>query len=193
MPDAAQTEGRLVATLNDLIQLDHDAVQSYTLALALITDSARHEVLSGFRADHERHVRELAALVRAHGGVPIHLPHIPTGPFKLAMQATGAVAGDHGVLLAFKTNEGQVRERYRRALDESWPPEAQTVVARAAHDEDVHYEWVMQELERLGHGSGTITGTAQAAVEGITRRAADVMDGAERGAMRIVEELRRRE
>jgi rubrerythrin len=168
-------------------------VHAYTLALTLISDAARHQVLSGFREDHERHVRELSALVRAHGGIPIHLPHIPTGPFKLAMQATGAVAGDTGVLLAFKTNEGQVRDKYRRALDETWPPDAQPVIARAAHDEDLHYEWVTQELERLGHGRGTITGAAQSAAEAVSRRAVDVVENVKRGAMRVVEELRRGE
>lgn len=193
MAEGQTGEGALVATLNDLLQLDHDAVQAYTLAMALVSDGTYHQTLAGFRDDHERHVRELSQLIRAHGGTPIQLPHLPTGPFKLAMQGLGAAAGDRGVLLAYKTNEGQVRENYRRESEKAWPPDVQPVLARAAHDEQLHYDWVEQELTRLGHGSGTVSGTAQQAVEAVNRRVADAVEGLERGAMRAVEELRRGE
>ena len=84
-----QTDAALVAELNDLLQLDHDAVQAYSLAIKGIRNPEHRETLTRFRGDHERHVRELTELIREHDGIPVQLSHIPTGPMKLAVQAIG--------------------------------------------------------------------------------------------------------
>ncbi len=90
-------EIRLVADLNDLLQLDHDAVAAYDVAISKLEDRDHADQIAGFRRDHERHIRELTELIRAHGGVPIQTPHLPTGVFKLAMQGVGAAGGDPGL------------------------------------------------------------------------------------------------
>ena len=127
----------LIADLNDLIQLDHDAVEAYTVAIDSVRDARHRESLVEFRADHKRHIEDLAALVRERGGLPVELPH-PTGALKIAVQAVGAAAGDVTLMLAFKAVEGQVRDKYRRFASRAGMPEdVAEVVRSAAEDEDI--------------------------------------------------------
>ena len=186
-----QAEDQLVAQLNDLLQLDYDAVQAYRLAISLLSDPEYKAQLRDFRADHERHIDELSRLVANHGGVPVEMPHLPTGVFKLAVQAAGRAGGDRGVLLAFKANERQVRDKYRRAAESRQPPEVAVILSRAAGDESLHYSWVLETLEDLGAGESTTVGRIEQAVEIGHARMADVVEGAERRAMEGLEEGRR--
>ncbi len=116
-------EAGLVAELSDLLRLDHDAVQAYTLALQGLPLDTYHETLSRFRGDHERHVAE--------------------------------------------------------------------VLRRAAHDEERHYAWAEEMLERLGAGTGTLAGLAVEAFERVHGRTADLVESAERRVMDAAERLRR--
>ncbi|MBV9774702.1 MAG: ferritin-like domain-containing protein, partial [Gemmatimonadetes bacterium] len=191
MTDREPGEAALVAELNDLLQLDHDAVQAYTLAISSLPMDAYRESLTRYREDHERHVAELSELIRRYGGVPVQLPHLPTGVFKLAVQAAGAAGEHRAVLLAFKTNEGQARDKYRRHAEALHSPEVDEVIRRAAADEERHYAWVTQMLDRLGAGAGTLTGTVQSAVEQVHGRTADAVEAAERRVMEGVERVRR--
>ncbi len=186
-----QTEAQLIAELNDLLQLDHDAVQAYGLAIDGIQNPEHKQTLNRFRGDHERHVQNLTQLIEAHGGTPIQLSHLPTGPMKLAVQAVGNAGGDREVLLAFKSNERQVRDKYRRLADEPHAPDVAEVLNRNAADEERHYTWVSQVLERMGAGSDTRIGRAEEAFETVHGRAADVIEGAERGIMAGAERMRR--
>lgn len=186
-----QAEDQLVAELNDLLQLDYDAVQAYRLAISLLSNPEYKSQLRDFRADHERHIDELSRLVANHGGVPVEMPHLPTGVFKLAVQAAGRAGGDKGVLLAFKANERQVRDKYRRAAEKRQPPEVAVILSRAAGDESLHYSWVLETLEDLGAGETTTAGRIEQAVEIGHARMADVVEGAERRAMEGIEAGRR--
>lgn len=186
-----QTDAALVAELNDLLQLDHDAVQAYSLAIKGIRNPEHRETLTRFRGDHERHVRELTELIREHDGIPVQLSHIPTGPMKLAVQAIGNAGEDREVLLAFKSNERQVRDKYRRMADRSHSADVAEVLSRAAADEERHYNWAARELERMGVGADTRVGRAATAFETAHSRSADMVEGAERMMMEGAERARR--
>ena len=182
-----QSDQALAAELNDLLQLDHDAVQAYGLAIRLIENEEYRRQLEVFRGDHERHIDELSALVRSRSGTPIELPHLPSGAFKLAVQAIGGAGGDRAVLLAFKANERQVRDKYRRSARAVHPADVTSVLARAADDEARHYAWALETLEDLGLDPSSVTARAERAFEVAHARAADVMEGAERQAMLAVQ------
>lgn len=184
MADETQEGARLIAGLNDLLQLDNDAVQAYTVAIDNLDGEQFRSAIRTFRGDHERHVADLGALIRAQGGTPIDLPHIPTGMFKLAVQkAAAAAGGDREILLAFKANEGQARDKYRRATGEALPPDITTVVRRNAADEERHYAWVTQALEMLGAGRDTTAGKVEAGFETVHGRTADAIEAGEREVM----------
>jgi limonene-1,2-epoxide hydrolase len=179
------TDAKLIAELNDLLQLDHDAVEAYTIAIDRIRDAGRRESLVSFRADHKRHIEELAALVRARGGLPTELPH-PTGALKLAVQALGSLGDDTSLLLAFKAVEGQVRDKYQRAASRITTADEADVVRRAADDEKRHYAWVERTLQELGAGAGTLPHGVASAIEGIHKLLADPIERVEREVMRHV-------
>ena len=187
MEQSTMSDAALAAELNDLLKLDHDAVQAYTLAIRQIESDEYKRQLEAFRGDHERHIDELTALVRSRGATPLELPHLPSGAFKLAVQAVGGVGGDRAVLLAFKANERQVRDKYRRAARAIHPADVTSVLARAADDEARHYSWALETLEDLGLDPSSVTARAEQAFEVAHARAADVMEGAERQAMLAVQ------
>lgn len=182
----------LTATLNDLLQLDVDAVQAYALVIAQLESSARKQAVRRYQADHKRHVTTLKGLIRAHGGAPIAVSHIPTGPFKLAMQATASLGGDRAVLLAFKSNERQVRDKYRRAASrKGLPTDVARALRRAAADEDRHYRWAEKSLQQLGAGRRTAIGKAANVVEVANAKTVDAVEEVEKPIMIAAEGTRR--
>jgi rubrerythrin len=191
MVDMVRTDAALTAELNDLLQLDHDAVQAYSVAIAAVRLPHLRSMLERFREDHERHIEELVALIRARGGLPVQLPHIPTGFFKLAVQKVGALGSDREILLAFKANERQVRDKYRRHADAPHDPAVAGMLRRAALDEAEHYAWAESELERLGVRHDGMISRGEARFERIHARTADAIEGRERRVMEAAEAARR--
>jgi rubrerythrin len=188
MAETMQTEVQLVAELNDLLQLDHDALQAYDLAIGLFQARQYRDRVKEFRGDHERHVQELTTLIKAYGGVPVQLPHLPTGVFKLAVQGAAAAGGDKAVLLAFRANERQTRDRYRRAADGAHPPEAAGILREGADDESRHYDWAAETLSALGLGADTGHARIADTVESAERQGMAMAEGARRGIMRSAQQ-----
>ncbi len=182
----------LTTQLNDLLQLDVDAVQAYALAIRQLESKVRKQAVRRYQADHRRHITELKRLIRAHGGAAVAVSHIPTGPFKLAMQGIGSFGDDRVVLLAFKTNERQGRDKYRRvAMGRGLPRDVARVLKRAAADEERHYRWAAKELEKLHAGRRTMVGRVAAGAEVANARTVDLIEGAEKPIMTMVEATRR--
>lgn len=180
----------LIAELNDLLQLDWDAVGAYTIAIAAAESVTYRETLQGFLRDHERHIEELTKLVKARGGVPMEMPHL-TGVFKTAVQAAGTPGGDRELILAFKANEGQSRDKYARDAERPHTPQVAEVLRRAAADEQKHYEWAESRLKRLDAGPNTTTGKVEAVFEQVHGRAADAVEAVERKADELLERIRK--
>jgi ElaB/YqjD/DUF883 family membrane-anchored ribosome-binding protein len=151
----APASAEVLEGLNDLLQLDHDALGAYEIAIEKLEDRDHADQIAGFRRDHERHVRDLNEIIAGMGGTPKNEPHA-TGPFKKAMQSLGAVGGDRGLLLAWRANELQVRTKYDSYASRAnlWPDAAKRVVDANALDEERHYRWVADVLARMGVGSG---------------------------------------
>jgi hypothetical protein len=184
---AGSREAALVAELNDLLQLDYDAVGAYTLAISALRDRDLRETLIRFRQDHERHIVDLVELIHAPGGVPVRMPHFPTGIFKLLVQATGSAAslagGDCAVLLAFVANEAQARDKYRRHADANanhpsanHPPDVADLLNRAASDEENHHRWAWNTLERMGAGRDSLPGLVTSGFAFIHGANADIIE-----------------
>lgn len=161
---ATAPAAEIIDGLNDLLQLNHDAIGAYDIAIEKLEDRDHATQISGFRLDHERHIRELNQLIQQLGATPKNEPHA-TGPLKEAMQSLGAMAGDRGALMAWRTNELQVRTKYDNyaARANQWPDEVKRMVDRQALDEERHYSWVAGVL---GAGEGAETHLANKAREG---------------------------
>lgn len=192
MLDENASDVQLIATLNDMLQLDHDALEAYTVAVDHLRSEQLRGTIIAFRGDHERHVAGLTTLVLARGGKPMEMPHVPTGFFKLGVQKAATAGGDRELLLAFKANEGQVRDKYRRMSAEELDMEASALIRRNAADEERHYAWVTQALEALGAGAATTVGRVEAGFETVHGRTADAIEAGERAVMVAADATRER-
>lgn len=191
MDQTTFSDTELVAELNDLLQLDHDAVSAYTLAIGALNNDGYKEAVRRFRADHERHIVDLAHLVHIHHGEPAHTAHEPAGVFKLAVEAVGAARGDTALLIAFKANERQSRAKYVKAAANSFPAEIAAVLRRAADDEGRHYAWATSVLEKLGIDDSSVTGRAERALETVHAGMMNAVEDAEKGALKMANGARR--
>ncbi len=140
------TEGNLVDTLNNLIQLDYDAIEAYEAAIDRL-DSAEYKArLKQFRDDHARHTRDLGAVVTELGGTPAR-----QGGAK-SMLTRGKVMmadlmGDGAILQAMKSNEDDTNTAYERALRNAEDNAAAATKLRAGlEDERRHRAWIEQAL-----------------------------------------------
>lgn len=139
------TEKDPVEMLEHLMALDFDAIEAYSAAIERLENDQWKAQLATFRSDHERHVHELAPLIRDMGGNP------PTGPDAKAMLTEGKVKiahllGDHGILQAMRTNEDDTNLAYERAFAKC-PTEACDMLERGLEDERRHREWIVATLE----------------------------------------------
>ena len=176
----AKNDAALMAALNDLLQLDHDAVASYQVAIDAVSTETLKRKLRQFKRDHQRHVAEIGELVTARGGTPVKAPHLSTGMLKLAVQALGAAGGDRAVLLAFRTNEWESANKYARAAGRRFPPAVREVIRRGAEDEAKHYRWATETLEKLGAGDTTLLGRVEQVMERLHGGAALGLEAIER-------------
>lgn len=130
--------------LNDLLQLDHDAIGAYEIAIERLENSDYATQIEGFKKDHERHVRALNDLILDLGGEPQNRPHA-TAPLKRAIQRVAAAGGDKALLAGWRANELQVMMKYDRYAHRAneWPAEVKRIVDENALDEERHYQWVV--------------------------------------------------
>ena len=190
MQNTSTDEVTLIAWLNDLLQLDHDAVAAYGIALKELDSPQLRRELEVHLSDHERHILELERHIETLGGMKMPMPHA-SGLFKLAVQGAVAAGSDKAVLLAFKANEMQVRDKYARAAERDMPPEVTNTVRRAAADERRHYEWAVSSLEAMGVTEDDAAVKATKAFAQVHGRTADTIEAVERGGMNLMERARR--
>ncbi len=182
-----------IAELNDLLELDHDALASYALTMRELQNATYRDTVSRYRRDHERHADELTALIGKYGGQPIAAPH-PSSLDKLAMQAIGDIGGgDTPVLVAFRANERQARDKYARAAERAgaWPSDVQTFVHGAARDEQRHYDWADMTVQALGVSDDSAVGKVARGIETFHARTHDGAEAVEKQAARGFEAARR--
>ena len=135
--------------IDSLIELDYAAVAAYQEAIDHLKDQTCREKLSEFKKDHERHIRELGALVIKMGGEP------PTGAGfkKVLTQGKVMIAdlmGDKAILIAMRSNEDDTNAAY--AAINKHPritSEAIDILVRGLEDEKMHREWIVKTLEQM--------------------------------------------
>jgi uncharacterized protein (TIGR02284 family) len=138
-----------IAVLNDLIQLDFDAVQAYKQAIAKIDDVVARADLESFQEDHEDHIRQLSQTVRMMGGEPEKAGRDLKGLLLEGLTALRSVTGTLGALRAMRTNEKITNRSYERALQEKLPSAPREVVLKNREDERRHLASIEVHIERL--------------------------------------------
>jgi rubrerythrin len=126
----------------DLIELEYDAVEAYEAAINRLENQNYKTKLQEFKADHDRHIKELSKLVEHHDETA------PNGPSSKQWLTKGKVIlanliSDEAVLRAMRSNEIDTNAAYDRLsdYDDIWP-DAKDLIARAFADEKRHKAWL---------------------------------------------------
>ncbi|MQA89297.1 MAG: DUF2383 domain-containing protein [Gemmatimonas sp.] len=157
----------MIDGLNDLLQLDHDAIGAYEIAIEQLENPEHVRQIEGFKRDHQDHIRALNDLILDLGGRPMNEPHV-MGPLRQAVQEISGAAGDSGLLRVWRRNELRILRKYGRysRKAESWNGPVKTLVDRHALDERRHYDWV---LELMGGGQSSEQELAHQVRDGVAR------------------------
>lgn len=137
---------QIVDFLVQLIHLDIDATRAYGMAIENVDDAEIKRNLESFRKDHERHVRELGALVKKYGGTAPSRPDAK-GFLLEGFTAIRSMTGTQGALAAMRRNEQLTTMRYQRAVaHEDLPEDVKTLVHRNFEDERRHLSWIQAHI-----------------------------------------------
>ncbi|WP_394830698.1 ferritin-like domain-containing protein [Pendulispora rubella] len=143
------TQKDLVSLLNQLLELDYDAIEAYKAAIARLKDTADRAQLASYMHDHERHIRELGDEIVAMGARPSNGPDMKQVLTK-GKVVLSALIGDRLILIAMRTNENDTNTAYERAVDRTdLPQHLRAILERNLTDERRHRAWLAQRIEVL--------------------------------------------
>jgi len=132
--------------LSELAQLDIDAIHAYDQAIKNIDVTSVREQLTQFKADHERHVRDLSDfIVRFGGQAPSFTPDFK-GFLIQGFTGLRSITGTEGALKAMKSNEELTNRTYANALGKGFPVDVQALVQKNFEDEQRHLRAISQWL-----------------------------------------------
>jgi uncharacterized protein (TIGR02284 family) len=137
----------VIKNLNNLIQLDIDAVHAYEQALSSIDEPVIKERMASFQEDHLRHVKELSDEVRKLGGTPEEYSKDFKGYLIEGFTALRSITGTDGALKAMEQNEVMTNKKYKNALDWNVSPAAKAIIEKGAADEEMHIQFIRKTLE----------------------------------------------
>lgn len=128
--------------LQELLELDYDAIEAYETAVNKLEESKFKAKLNDFKMDHQRHVAEISALLRNHH------EEVPNGPsakqwLTKGKVVIGGIIGDRAILGAMLTNEEDTNTAYARMISHPriWN-DAVTILQNGLQDEKRHKQWL---------------------------------------------------
>ncbi len=148
------SQEKIVDELNEVLQIDIDAVGAYQTAIDSISELAIKRQLIQFKADHERHCTDLNALVQRFGGDPNKRPDL-RGVVRKGFTKVAGLVGTEATLRAMLSNERLTNDVYARHVQRAFPPDVLDVLRRNFGDEQRHFAWIDTALrERLWEQTG---------------------------------------
>lgn len=143
------TETTIESLLEDLVQLDYDAVDAYEAAINRLQEARFRDRLREFKGDHLRHIAELGDILVEMGRTPPK-----EGDMKSLLTrgkvVIGGLMGDKAILQAMRTNEADTNTAYERAVAfHGLNTETREVLQRGLQDERRHCEWILEQLKTL--------------------------------------------
>lgn len=138
------------SVMNDLIQLDVDASYAYDAAIKEIKEKDIQKALTDFKGDHERHIKELSALLKEAGGEPIKPTRDIKGFVIQGMTAVQSLMGTSGSLKAMLTNEVLTNKKYADALEyQGFTQPIRSLIQANFDDEKRHLEYIKGKIKEL--------------------------------------------
>lgn len=128
--------------LKDLVELEFDTIEAYETALNRIEDKNYQGKLEEFKADHQRHTKEISDLLKKHNcdtpaGPSIGKQWLAKGKVVLAN-----LIGDKTILSAMASNEEDTNTAYERITKRSdqWEDSFE-ILKKCFEDEKRHKLW----------------------------------------------------
>lgn len=137
---------QIIERLNDLAQLDVDAVEAYSHAIKHLEYDDIRKKLVEFQDDHKGHIRELASLVQQLGGKPLKPSPDLKGYLIEGYTALKSVTGTKGALEAMRTNEILTNRKYGEAAALDFPEEVMKLIRTNFTHEQLHLQFIEEIL-----------------------------------------------
>ncbi len=135
-------QAKFMDALKDLLELEYDAIETYTAAIDRLDNENYREKLSAFRSDHEYHIEEIKRLLKSSGEEAISGP---SGKqiLMISRVAIGNLIGDNAILKAMLSAEEDTNSAYERMLHHKDKPDyADDFLSNAREDERRHKKWL---------------------------------------------------
>lgn len=136
----------IIERLNDLIQLDVDAVEAYSHALKHAGYDDMRKKFVEFQDDHKGHIQKLSAMVQQLDGKPVKPSPDLKGYLIEGFTALTSVTGTKGCLEAMKLNEVITNRKYQEAAALDLPEEVGKLVRSNLTHEQLHLNYIDEIL-----------------------------------------------
>lgn len=127
--------------LQDLVELEYDAIEAYNSAINRVQNAQYRVQLAEFRSNHEKHVQKLSEFLNnASKKVPANKPGL--GGLAKNKVMLGNIIGDKAVLLAMLSHEIDTNKAHLRLLEheEIWPTVVD-ILRRGVIEQRRHKAW----------------------------------------------------
>lgn len=148
---AIMTQTEMIEWLNDLIQLDVDAVEAYSQVIKHLEYEDLCRRLIRYQDDHKNHIENLSAAIQDLGGTPEKVKPDFKGYLLEVFTFLMSVSGSIGAIEAMKANEVLTNRKYAQAAALDWPEEIKKVVLDNYSQEQRHLRFINEVIEIPRH------------------------------------------
>ncbi len=143
-------QSNFVNAIKDLLELEYDAVETYTTAIKKLQNIENKQMLTNFRADHERHIKELVAWLKLHKEeVPTSDPSGKSVIAKIALELANTFGSDGEILNEIISAENDTNTAYERINDHSdKADDISQVLKHALEDERRHRKSIQEVIDK---------------------------------------------
>jgi hypothetical protein len=154
LPEPALDPHRTVAHLTALSRFEIDVIASFDLALEHLPEPALRDEVLRMKADAERHVLEMAEVLRALGAVPPAYVRDVRGYLMACVTALRSASGSDGSLRAIAAIARAAIERHRGAQEWDEPIELRAMFQGYEADYQRHLDALAVERAPVATPAG---------------------------------------
>lgn len=137
---------QVIDMLNDLIQLDVDAVEAYDHVIKHIEYHDIAKKLRDFQDDHRNHIKDLSAMVQQLDGKPVKPSPDLKGYLIEGFTALMSVTGSLAAMEAMKMNEVITNRKYSEAVALDLPEEVMKLIKTNWSQEQRHLRYIQEVI-----------------------------------------------
>ena len=141
------TQENFAKALKELVELEYAATEAYEAAVERLENPTYKTKLNEFKKDHERHIKEISALLEKNKHDVPEKPLIGKQLLTIGKVVLANMVGDNTILQAMKSNEIDTNTAYERLNDhkDKWR-EASEFIKTGLQDERRHKAWLENTL-----------------------------------------------